>query len=182
MKSKQDLDPANPLPKPSDERFCQLIAEGTEPYQAYQQVIYRGNDFSGKQKFKTKAYRKMKQEHVRARVDYLRAQVQRQLGGFGISREELVKSLTKKYWEAFNAKCETMRDRADQARVLEVLANRISLLTGVDKVQAPPPKLNFVRKEKRAEEVVAPPPALDGGGSFSENEGGDKKTRPGNLG
>ena len=75
-----------------------------------------------------------------------------------------------------------MRDRADQARVLEVLANRISLLTGVDKVQAPPPKLNFVRKEKRAEEVVAPPPALDGGGSFSENEGGDKKTRPGNLG
>lgn len=182
MKPKQELDPANPLPKPSDERFCQLIAEGTEPYQAYQQVIYRGNDFSGKQKFKTKAYRKMKQEHVRARVDYLRAQVQRQLGGFGISREELVKSLTQKYWEAFNAKCETMRDRADQARVLEVLANRISLLTGVDKVQAPPPKLNFVRKEKRAEEIVAPPPAREGGVCFLGNEGEAKKRAPENLG
>lgn len=120
----------------------------------------------------------MKQEHVRARVEYLRAQVQRQLGGFGISREELVKSLTQKYWEAFNARCDSMRDRADQARVLEILANRISLLTGVDKVQAPPPKLKFVPKEKRADAVVAPPPGREGGMSFSESDGEAKKTRP----
>lgn len=181
MKSKQEINPAEPLPKASDEKFCQLIANGAEAFQAYQQAVYRGTDFTSKQKFKTKAYRKMKQEHVRARVDYLREQVQKKLSGVGIERQDLIKSLTQKYWEAFDAKCETMRDRADQARVLEVLANRISLLTGLDKVQAPPPKLNFVRRERRDGAVVAPPPSKEGGALFSENEAGGKKTRPENV-
>lgn len=181
MKSKQEINPAEPLPKESDEKFCQLVANGNEPFQAYQQAVYTGTDFSSKQKFKTKAYRKMKQDHVRARVEYLREQVRQEARGIGIEKKELIKSLTQKYWEAFNAKCETMRDRADQARVLEVLANRISLLTGLDKVQAPPPKLNFIRRESRESAVVAPPPGKEGGGHFSEREGESKKTRPEEL-
>lgn len=181
MNPKETLNPAEPLPKQSDEQFCQLIAAGNEPYQAYKQAVYRGTEQLGKQKFKAKAYRKMKQEYVRARVEYLREQVRKRTEGAGIDRADLLQSLTQKYWEAFNAPCATMRDRADQARVLETLANRISLLSGIDKAPTKVPKLNFVRKEKRdAAELVAPPPR-EGGGSFSTSEGGGKKTRPEEL-
>lgn len=176
MSTQNNINPAEPLPKPSDEKFCQLIANGIVPYQAYQQAIYRGTDLSGTQKFKSKAYRKLKQDYVRARVEHLRDVVRRRSEGVGIGREDLLQSLTQKYWEAFNAKCETMRDRADQARVLEVLANRISLLSGIDKAPTKVPPLRFVRRDARKSDVSVAPPPREGGASISVANPRDKKS------
>ncbi len=174
MDSKTPLDPSCPLPKKTDEEFAQLVASGVDEDKAYAQIIYRGNDFTSPQKFKRKAYRKMKQGDVRARVEHLRAEAARKCSGAGIERADLIRTLTEKYWEAFRAPCETMRDRADQARVLEILANRISLLKGIDKAETPPPRVQWARRDSRDSVRVPPPP----GGDFSASEGVFQKLPP----
>lgn len=169
MNNRKTPDPNRKLAKQSDENFAQAVAAGAKPEDAYRQFVYSGKDFSSAEKFRRKAYRKMRQEVVRARVEALRAEMRQETQGKGIDRGELIESLTKKYWEAYEAKCETMRDRADQARVLEILANRIILLKGVGGKAEDIKRVEFAARTRYEEEAVPPPPkaeAEQGGGQI----------------